>query len=194
MKGMGAHVIVTEVNPLRALEAAMDGFEVMPMDRAAPRGDLFVTVTGDADVLRREHFEVMKDGAFVANAGHFNVEINIDDLSALAADIRRNVGEHVDEFVLENGRRVYLLGEGRLINLAAARGHPACVMDMSFALQALTTEYALKHRGELKPAVYPVPEKVDAWVARVKLSTMGIEVDTLTPRQKAYLAGWREGT
>jgi len=194
MKGMGARVIVTEVDPLRALEAVMDGFAVMPMKRAASQADLIVTVTGDADVLRREHFEVMKDGTFLANAGHFNVEINIDELSELAEDIRRNVQPHVDEFVLEDGRRIYLLGEGRLINLAAARGHPACVMDMSFALQALTAEYAVQNRGRLEPRVYPVPQSVDAWVARVKLQTMGVRIDTLTARQKAYLAGWREGT
>ena len=194
MGGMGANVIVTEVNPLRALEAVMDGFQLMPMKQAAPRGDLFVTVTGGTDVLRREHFEKMKDGAFLANAGHFNVEINIDDLSELAEDIQRQVQENVDAFMLENGRRLYLLGEGRLINLAAAHGHPACVMDMSFALQALTSEYALKHRGELEPRVYPVPEEVDSWVAGAKLKAMGIKIDTLTGRQRSYLGSWREGT
>jgi len=194
MKGMGAQVIITEVDPLRALEAAMEGFEVMSMEEAAPKGDIFITVSGNTDVLRREHFERMKDGAFVANSGHFNVEINIDDLADLADDIRRRVHDHVDEFILEDGRRIYLLGEGRLINLAAAGGHPACVMDMSFALQALTAEHAVANRDKLKAKVYSVPAKVDAWVARVKLETMGIQIDTLTPRQKEYLAGWQEGT
>ena len=194
MMGMGAHVIITEVDPLRALEAAMDGFDVMSMRQAAPKGDLFITVTGDADVLRWEHFEKMKDGAFVANSGHFNVEINIDDLSELAGEIVRGVQENVDEFVLENGKRIYLLGEGRLINLAAAEGHPACVMDMSFAIQALTAEYAVKNQGKLEAAVHAVPPNVDAWVAEMKLKAMGIRIDKLTPRQKSYLAGWREGT
>ena len=194
MMGMGAHVIVTEVDPLRALEAAMDGFDVMSMRQAAPRGDLFITVTGDADVLKREHFERMKDGAFVANAGHFNVEINIDDLSALSGEINRAVAENVDEFVLEGGKRVYLLGEGRLVNLACGKGHPACVMDMSFAVQALTTEYAVQHRGELGRAVFDVPPMVDAWVAEMKLKAMGIRIDKLTSRQKSYLTEWREGT
>ena len=194
MKGLGAHVIVTEVDPLRALEAAMDGFEVMSMEEAAPKGDIFVTVTGNTDVLRREHFARMKDGAFIANSGHFNVELNIDDLSTLADDIRRQVARNVDEFVLDDGRRIFLLGEGRLINLAAAEGHPACVMDMSFAVQALTTEYAVQNKGKLKAKVYSVPAKVDSWVAKVKLETMGIQIDTLTRRQKEYLAGWREGT
>ncbi|GAG14612.1 unnamed protein product, partial [marine sediment metagenome] len=194
MTGMGARVIVTEVEPICALEAAMDGFRVMSMDEAASKGDLFITVTGCADVLQRQHFEQMKDGVFLANAGHFNVEINIDDLSALAEQINRQVEENVDEFVLENRRRLYLLGEGRLINLAAARGHPACVMDMSFAVQALTAEYAAKNRERLRPKVYSVPKKVDTWVAEMKLKSMGIRLDTLTPRQKSYLTGWREGT
>jgi len=194
MRGMGSHVVVTEVAPLPALEAAMDGFRVMSMNEAAPIGEIFVTATGNTDVLRREHFERMKDGAFLANSGHFNVEINIDDLSALARDIRRQVQENVDEFVLEDGRRLYLLGEGRLINLAAARGHPACVMDMSFALQALTSQYAVQNRGRLEPAVYPVPQEVDAWVARMKLESMGIRIDHLTPGQQTYLKSWKQGT
>jgi len=194
MRGMGANVIVTEVNPLRALEAAMDGFQLMPIKQAAPRGDLFITLTGNTDVLRREHFEKMKDGAFLANAGHFNVEINIDDLSQLAEDIHRQVQENVDAFILEDGRRLYLLGEGRLINLAAAHGHPACVMDMSFSLQALTCEYAVRHRGELQPRIYPVPQEVDSWVASAKLKAMGIKIDVLTERQRSYLQSWREGT
>ena len=194
MKGMGAHVIVAEVDPLRGLEAAMDGYQVMPMEEAAPQGDVFVTVTGDTDVLRREHFEKMKDGAFVANAGHFNVEINIDDLSELSVNIRRDVQNEIDEFQLEDGRSIYLLGEGRLINLAAAEGHPASVMDMSFATQALTTEYVVKHEEKLDPRVYAVPDEVDEWVAEVKLDTMGIEIDELTPRQKSYLESWEQGT
>lgn len=194
MKGMGAHVIVTEVDPLRGLEAAMDGYQVMPMERAAPQGDIFVTVTGDADVLRGEHFKRMKDGAYIANAGHFNVEINIDELSELAKDIRRQVQNDVDEFILEDGRSVFLLGEGRLINLAAAEGHPSAVMDMSFAGQAMTTEYVVKNHEQLGQEVYSVPEEVDEWVAKVKLDTMGIEIDTLTERQQSYLESWQEGT
>ncbi|MFP4176263.1 MAG: adenosylhomocysteinase [Planctomycetota bacterium] len=194
MKGMGAHVIVTEVDPLRGLEAAMDGYQVLPMEKAAPQADLFVTVTGDTDVLRREHFEKMKDGAFVANAGHFNVEINIDELSELAKNIRRNVRGEIDEFRLEDGRRIFLLGEGRLINLAAAEGHPASVMDMSFATQAMTTEYVVENRGELASKVHSVPHSVDEWVAEVKLKTMGVEIDTLTERQQEYLESWQEGT
>ncbi len=159
MKGLGAHVIVTEVDPLRALEAAMEGFQVMPMEKAAEVGDLFVTVTGNVDVLRRRHFEKMKDGALLANSGHFNVEINISELSELAEDIVRGVRPNVDEFVLERGKRLYLLGEGRLINLAAAEGHPPAVMDMSFAVQALTTEFAAKKASGLKPQVYVVPRR-----------------------------------
>ncbi|MCK4284248.1 MAG: adenosylhomocysteinase [Candidatus Brocadiae bacterium] len=194
MKGMGAHVVVTETDPLRALEAAMDGFEVLPMDQAAKRGDLFVTVTGNAEVLRKEHFLKMKDGALLANSGHFNVEISIDNLSELAEDIVRQVRPNVDEFRLEDGKRLYLLAEGRLINLAAAEGHPACVMDMSFALQALTAEFAVKNTADLEPKVYRVPEDIDQWVAQLKLQTMGITIDKLTERQQQYMAGWQEGT
>ncbi|MFW6189422.1 MAG: adenosylhomocysteinase [Planctomycetota bacterium] len=194
MKGMGAHVIVTEVAPLRALEAAMEGFQVMSMDEAAAVGDLFVTLTGNIDVLRGRHFRKMKDGAIIANAGHFNVEINIDDLSDLAEDIVRQVRPNVDEFRLEDGKRVYLLGEGRLINLAAAEGHPASVMDMSFALQALSSEYAVENAGHLEPAVHGVPEEIDRWVARLKLQTMDITIDQPTERQEDYMSGWREGT
>ncbi len=194
MKGMGAHVIVTEADPLRALEAAMDGFSVMPMDCAAEQGELFVTVTGNTDVLRKEHFLKMRDGAMLANSGHFNVEISINDLSGLAEDIVRDVRPHVDEFQLENGKRLYLLGEGRLINLAAAEGHPACVMDMSFSLQALTAEFAVKNGAALEPKVYSVPEHIDRWIARLKLQTMGIEIDTLTEAQQKYMSGWQEGT
>ena len=194
MKGMGAQVVVTEVSPLRALEAAMDGFEVLPMDDAASRGDLFVTLTGNAAVLRKEHFLKMRDGALLANSGHFNVEINISDLSDLAEDIVRGVRPNVDEFRLADGKRIYLLGEGRLINLAAAEGHPAGVMDMSFALQALTAEYAVQNRGKLPAAVHRVPQEIDEWVARLKLQTMGIAIDALTERQRQYMAGWQEGT
>jgi len=194
MKGMGAHVIVTEVNPLRALEAAMEGYQVLPMEKAAQVGDLFITVTGNADVLRKEHFEKMKDGALLANSGHFNVEINISELSDLAEDIERGVRREVDTFVLEDGRRLHLLGEGRLINLAAAEGHPASVMEMSFAVQALTSEYAAGSGGTLEAQVYAVPEEIDHWVARLKLQTMGISIDTPTARQQQYMSGWREGT
>ncbi len=194
MRGMGAQVIITEVDPLKALEAAMEGFRVMPMREAAPEADLFVTVTGNADVLRGEHFHRLKDGALLANAGHFNVEINIDELSQLARDIVRDVRPGVDEFLLEDGRRIYLLAEGRLVNLAAAEGHPPSVMDMSFALQALTAEHALLNRGSLAPRLYPVPERIDRWVARLKLQAMGISIDELTSRQEQYMAGWREGT
>jgi len=194
MKGMGANVIVTETNPLRALEAAMDGFRVCPMAEAAPQGDLFVTLTGNAEVLRGEHFELMKDGAFVANSGHFNVEISINELADLAEHVNKNVHEHVDEYVLKGGKRIYLLAEGRLINLAAASGHPACVMDMSFSVQALTAEYAAKNASGLQRRVYSVPQEIDDWVARLKLETMNISIDSLTPRQQQYLSGWREGT
>jgi len=194
MKGMGAHVVVTETDPLRALEATMDGFEVMPMDRAAPIADLFVTLTGNADVLRREHFEKMKDGALLANSGHFNVEIDIEALADMADGVRHGVRPNVDEYRMPDGRRLYLLGEGRLINLAAAEGHPACVMDMSFSLQALTAEYAVRNRGQIPVGVHGVPAEIDRWVAGLKLETLGVEIDTLTERQRRYLAGWREGT
>lgn len=194
MKGMGANVTVTETDARRALEAAMDGFRVLPMREAAREGDVFITLTGNCDVLRKEHFSIMKDGAILANSGHFNVEININDLSTLAKEINRGVKDLVDEFVLEDGRRLYLLGEGRLINLAAAEGHPACVMDMSFSVQALTTEYAANTDDELTEKVYSVPREVDEQVASLKLDTMGIEVDTMTERQKDYMSGWKEGT
>ncbi len=193
-RGAGATVIVTEVDPLRALEATMDGYWVMPMPEAAGIGDLFVTLTGDTSVLRREHFQVMKDGAICANSGHFNVEINIDDLGALAVEVNRGVRRFVDEYVMEDGRRIYLLAEGRLINLAAAEGHPASVMDMSFAVQALTTEYVVKNREGLEARVYSVPREIDQWVARLKLETMGIHIDTLTPEQEEYLRSWELGT
>jgi adenosylhomocysteinase len=192
-KGMGAHVIVTEVDPVSALEAAMDGFEVMPMSRAAEVGDIFCTATGDKSVITREHMERMKDGAILANTGHFNVEIEIPALRQLATEVRES-REFVEEFVLADGKRLYLLGDGRLINLAAAEGHPALVMDMSFANQALSAEYAVEHAAELERKVYPVPEEIDREIARLKLETMGIEIDRLTEEQANYLASWSEGT
>lgn len=193
-RGMGANVIVTEVNPLRGLEALMDGFRVMPMGQAAPLGDLFCTLTGDIHVIRAEHFARMKDGAMVANSGHFNVEIDLDALKKIAKKINRGVRQFVDEYVLPNGRRVHILAEGRLINLAAAEGHPASVMDMSFAVQALTTEYCVKNHRKLKARVYTVPAEIDNWVARLKLKAMGATIDHLTPEQKEYLSSWQMGT
>ena len=192
-KGHGADVVVLEVDPLRALEAVMDGFRVMPMAEAAPIGDIFVTATGDIHVIRGEHFEVMKDGAIVANTGHFNVEIDIPALQAMATATRR-VREFVDEFSLPNGRNVYLLGEGRLINLAAAEGHPSSVMDMSFANQALSAEYMVKNADKLEKKVYVVPEDIDAEIARLKLAALGAGIDVLTPEQVQYLSSWNMGT
>ena len=193
-KGMGANVIVTEVNPIRALEAAMDGFLVMPMLEAAPRGDLFCTLTGDLHVIRQEHFARMKDGAIVCNSGHFNVEIDIDALEKMALKRNKNVRNFVDEYVLEDNRRIFLLGEGRLINLAAAEGHPASVMDMSFATQALTTEFVIKNAGQMTNRVYNVPSEIEDYVANLKLKTMQITIDVLTPEQEEYLASWHLGT
>jgi adenosylhomocysteinase len=193
-RGMGAHVIVTEVNPIRALEAAMDGFQVRPIADAAALGDLFITVTGDIHVIRSEHFAAMKDGALICNSGHFNVELALDELAKLAVTVNKNVREFVDEYVLKDGRRLYVLGEGRLINLAAAHGHPASVMDMSFATQALSTEWSVKSKGRLKHEVYQVPREVDEFVASLKLQTMGISIDTLTSEQKKYLESWEMGT
>ncbi len=193
-KGMGAHVIVTEVDPIRALEAAMDGFEVMDMATAAPTGDLFITVTGNIHVIRGEHFAAMKDGAMICNSGHFNVELALDQLAAQAASTNKGVREFVDEYVLSNGNRLYVLGEGRLINLAAAHGHPASVMDMSFAAQALATEWALTQKGSLENKVYNVPKAIDQWVSTLKLQTMGIHIDTLTAEQAKYLVSWEMGT
>jgi adenosylhomocysteinase len=191
-RGMGAQVIVTEIDPVKALEAAMEGYRVMPMVDAARTGDVFITVTGDRDILRREHFEVMKDGAILANTGHFDVEINIGDLRGLTVATRA-VRDHVVEYEQEDGRKLYLLAEGRLVNLAAAEGHPAAVMDMSFADQALTVEW-LSQQKNLEPRVYDVPDEIDREVARVKLATMGIGIDELTPAQAAYLSSWQEGT
>ncbi len=193
-RGMGAHVIVTEVDPTRALEAVMEGFQVMPLLEAARRGDVFVTVTGNKNVLDRHHFEVMKDGAILANSGHFNVEINIPALEELAAGQKRRVRDFVDEYRLPDGRRIYLLAEGRLINLAAAEGHPAAVMDMSFANQALCAAYLVRNAGRLHKEVYNVPLEIDREVARLKLESMGVGIDTLTPEQQRYLESWEEGT
>jgi adenosylhomocysteinase len=192
-KGQGAHVIVTEVRPVRALEAVMDGFRVMPIAEAAKIGDIFVTVTGDKSVIDKHHFAVMKDGAIVANSGHFNVEINIPALEEMAVS-KRTVRNFVEEYRLSDGRSIFLLGDGRLVNLAAAEGHPASVMDMSFANQALCMEYLVKNKGKLEKKVYVVPDEIDKEIARLKLQAMGVEIDTLTPEQVTYLASWEEGT
>jgi adenosylhomocysteinase len=192
-KGLGAQVIVTEVEPVRALEAAMDGFQVMPLIEAARIGDIFITVSGGKNVIDKAHLKAMKDGAILANSGHFNVEINIPALESLARS-KRGIRPFVEEYILKDGRHLYLLGEGRLINLAAAEGHPASVMDMSFANQALCLEYIVKNQGKLKRRVYTVPEAIDKEVARLKLNSMGIEIDTLTTEQKQYLTSWQEGT
>ena len=192
-KGHGAEVIVTEVDPIKALEAKMDGFEVMPMAKAAEVGDIFVTVTGDVNVLDRHHFESMKDGALLANSGHFNSEINLTALDDLAGSVRQ-VREFVQEYRMGDGRRLHVLGEGRLINLAAAEGHPAAVMDMSFANQALSVEYMAKNQKNLEPRVYDVPKEIDAEVARLKLHAMGVQIDTLTEEQVKYMNSWEEGT
>jgi len=191
--GMGSNVIVTEVDPLKALEAHMDGFRVMPMMEAAPIGDIFVSATGDIHIFDKHHMEVMKDGAIIANSGHFNVEINIPALEAMAVKVRR-VREFVDQYTLPDGRRLHLLGEGRLVNLAAAEGHPAAVMDMSFANQALSAEYMLREGKNLARKVYAVPADIDAAIAQLKLEAMGISIDTLTAEQEEYLASWKTGT
>ncbi len=193
-RGMGANVIVTEVDPVRALEAVMEGFRVMGIAEAAKIGDLFVTVTGDIHVIRKEHFATMKDGAMVANSGHFNVELDIEGLTELAKEVRKDVRNFVDQYVLSDGRRINLLGEGRLINLAAAEGHPASVMDMSFATQALATDYVIKQEGKLAAGVHTLPAEVENWVANLKLKSMNIEIDTLTDEQAKYLASWDMGT
>ncbi|MHC4678734.1 MAG: adenosylhomocysteinase [Planctomycetota bacterium] len=193
-RGMGAIVIVTEVDAVKALEAAMDGFDVMPMAQAARVGDLFVTLTGNKSVIRAEHFRAMKDRAVVANSGHFNVEIDIPALKKLSRKLTRNVRNHVDEYLLKNNKRIFLLGEGRLINLAAAEGHPASVMDMSFATQALQAEYVIKHQGRLSVAVHDVPMEIEEKVSKLKLRSMSIAIDKLTAEQIAYLASSGEGT
>ncbi len=193
-RGMGAHVIVTEVDPTAAIEAVMEGFRVMPLREAARVGEVFVTVTGDKGVIRREHMELMKDGAVLANSGHFDVEIDKGALDALAKGGRRRIREFVDEYKLADGRKLHLLGEGRLVNLAAAEGHPAAVMDMSFANQALAVEWVVKNRGTLAAAVHPVPPDIDSEVARLKLHAMGVEIDSLTAEQEEYLGSWEQGT
>ena len=192
-KGMGAHVIVTEVEPLRALEAVMDGFPVMPLAKAAEVGDVFVTVTGNTTVMSSDHFGRMKDGVILANSGHFNVEIDLATLGAMAR-ARRSIRPFVEEYTLQSGRRLYVLGEGRLINLAAAEGHPAAVMDMSFANQALSAEHMVKHGRSLAKKVHGVPREIDLEIARLKLASMGVEIDELTPAQRTYLASWTHGT
>ncbi|HWQ27908.1 MAG TPA: adenosylhomocysteinase [Dehalococcoidia bacterium] len=192
-RGLGAQVIVTEVNPIRALEALMDGFRVMPMAEAAAVGDIFITLTGDVNVIDRPHLEAMKDGAIVANSGHFNDEINIAALETMA-ESKRMVRPFVDEYRLGDGRRIYLLGEGRLINLAAAEGHPASVMDMSFANQALSVEHIVRSGGKLPLGVHSVPREIDEEIARLKLAAMGARIDTLTPEQEQYLRSWQAGT
>ena len=193
-RGMGANVIITEIDPIKALEAVMDGFRVMPMQEAAKIGDLFCTLTGDIHVLRPEHFKEMKDGAIVCNSGHFNVEIDIEGLTEMSSKIEKNIRNFVDSYVQSDGRRIYLLGEGRLINLAAAEGHPACVMDMSFATQALATQYCIDNKGKLGNKVYFVPQEIEEWVATLKLKSMNVDYDELTPEQVKYLASWDMGT
>ena len=193
-RGMGANVIVVEVDPIRALEAAMDGFQVMPIAEAAKVGDLFITVTGNIHVIRGEHFAQMKDGAMICNSGHFNVELALDDLEKISDKKNKNVREFVDEYILANGNRLYVLGEGRLINLAAAHGHPASVMDMSFAAQALATEWSIKNKSKLEHKVHQVPQEVDEFVASLKLQTMGVSIDKLTAEQAKYLQSWEMGT
>ena len=202
-RGMGANVIVTEIDPLRALEAVMDGNRVMPIGEAAPIGDIFCTVTGDVAVIGEEHFRKMKDGTIVCNAGHFNVEVEIErrdkqgnligGLEKLAVKKRR-IREFVEEYTLPDGKKINLLAEGRLVNLAAAEGHPSSVMDMSFANQALASEYLAKHGRDLKPLVYPVPKEIDREIARLKLMSMGITIDTLSEEQENYLTSWEMGT
>lgn len=193
VRGMGAHTIVTEVDPIRALEAVMDGFEVLPMEKAAPIGDFFCTLTGDCDVVTVEHMLQMKEGAIVSNSGHFTNEIQVEALGKVAKS-RRVVRDFVEEFTLANGRKIYILADGRLINLASAEGHPAAVMDMSFANQALGLEYLMKNRTSLKAGVYSIPQEIDSNIARLKLESMDVAIDTLTEKQKAYLNSWQHGT
>jgi adenosylhomocysteinase len=192
-EGMGANVIIVEVSPLRALEAVMDGYRVMPMAQAAEVGDIFCTVSGNIHVIRKEHFLKMKDGTIVSNSGHFNVELDLEGLEKITSS-RRKIRDFVEEFQLQNGRRIYVLGEGRLINLASAEGHPSSVMDMSFANQALSAEYLVKHHQTLEKRVYPVPHEIDQEIARIKLLSMGIQIDQLTRDQEHYLASWEQGT
>lgn len=192
-KGMGADVIIVEVDPLRALEAKIEGYEVMPIAEAALRGDIFITLTGDRSVIRGEHFKKMKDGAVIANAGHFDVELNLPDLKKMTKKVRA-VRKFIDEFTLRSGKKIYLLAKGRLLNLSAAEGHPASVMDMSFSNQALSVEFITKNWKKLESKVYAVPEKIDEAIAQMKLKTLGVTIDKLTPEQKEYLASWKMGT
>ena len=191
--GLGASVVVTEVDPLRALEAVMDGYQVMPIADAAKIGDFFCTVTGDINVIRREHFQVMKSGAIVANSGHFNVELDLDGLAKISKK-RRMVRDFVEEYTLKTGKCIYVLGDGRLINLAAAEGHPSSVMDMSFANQALSAEYIVKNKKKISLGVYSVPKEIDEEIALLKLKAMGVKIDTLTKEQEKYLSSWEMGT
>ena len=193
-KGMGANVIIIEVDPVRALEAVMDGYRVMNMIEAAKVGDLFITVTGDIHVIRREHFKLMKDGVIIANSGHFNVELDIDGLTEISKEVNKKVRNFVDQYVLEDGRRINLLGEGRLVNLAAAEGHPASVMDMSFATQALATEWVINNASSLTAKVYTLPKEIEDWIATLKLKSMGIVIEELTEEQEHYLNSWEMGT
>lgn len=195
-RGMGAKVVVTEIDPIKALEAAMDGFDVMTMDDAAKRGDLFCTLTGNINVLDEQHFKAMKDGAIICNSGHFDVEINLKKLQKMAKDVRRNVRNFVDEYVIgsKTTKRIYVLAEGRLVNLAAAEGHPASVMDMSFSTQALASEWVVKNYGKLDPKVYNVPSEIEDYVSKLKLKSMGIKIDKLTKEQLKYQSSWQEGT
>jgi adenosylhomocysteinase len=190
---MGANVIVTEIDPTKAIEAVMDGFRVMTMKDACPLGDVFVTVTGNKSVIARDHFDKLKSGAILCNSGHFNVEIDLEALGKIASS-RKEARPFVEEFSMKDGRKIYVLGEGRLINLAAAEGHPASVMDMSFANQALSAEYMVKNHKSMENKVYSVPEELDKNVAKLKLESMGFSIDRLTPEQEEYLAGWDEGT
>ncbi len=193
-RGLGANVVVCEVDPIRALEAAMDGFSVQPMADAAKRGDLFITVTGNAHILRQEHFQAMKNGAMLCNSGHFDVEIDLPALAKLSKSVQKDVNQHVDEYLLNDGRRLYVLGEGRLVNLAAAHGHPASVMDMSFATQALATEYCMKNKGKLSHIVHTLPSSIENLVSQLKLDAMGIKIDALSQEQLKYMSGWEQGT
>ncbi len=193
-RGMGAKVIVTEVDPIKAIEAVMDGYQVMTMEEAAKIGDLFCTLTGDINVIRPEHFRLMKDGAIVCNSGHFNVELDLEGLRKMSKRVEKGVRPLVDAYILEDGRRIFVLAEGRLINLASAEGHPASVMDMSFAVQALTTEYVVQNHEKFEPRVYDVPDSIDKWVAELKLESMGVTIDRLTEEQVTYLSSWNMGT
>ncbi|MBI4712304.1 MAG: adenosylhomocysteinase [Planctomycetes bacterium] len=193
-RGLGARIIVTEVNPLRALEAVMDGFDVMPMNEAAKKGDIFCTLTGDINVIRGEHFKLMKNGAVVANSGHFNVELNLVELAKMARKVKTDIRPNVEQYILKNGKSIFVLGQGRLVNLACAEGHPATVMDMSFATQSLVAEYAVKNGTRLSSKVYPVPTEIENWIATLKLDSLGMKIDKLTDEQAKYLSSWSEGT